>query len=73
MNSDTIVEILKSKGKISLYEYNKFKSQSTQLNEKVYEYLYLCKVGKKGKLNTINLLRKEIKIFIGIKYIIKFF
>lgn len=54
MDSDTIVDILKSKGKTSLYkyEYKKFKSQATQLNEKVYEYLYLCEVGKKGKFNT---------------------
>lgn len=54
MDSDTIVEILKSKGKTSLYkyEYKKFKSQATQLDDKVYEYLYLCEVGKKGKFNT---------------------
>jgi len=54
MDSDTIVQILKSKGKTSLYkyEYKKFKSQATQLDDKVYEYLYLCEVGKKGKFNT---------------------
>jgi len=54
MDSDTIVEILKSKGKTSLYkyEYKKFKSQATQLDDKVYEYLYLCEVGNKGKFNT---------------------
>jgi adenine-specific DNA-methyltransferase len=54
MDSNTIVEILKSKGKTSLYkyEYKKFKSQATQLDDTVYEYLYLCEVGKKGKFNT---------------------
>lgn len=54
MSSDTIVDILKSKGKTSLYkyEYKKFKSQATQLNENVFEYLYLCEVGKNGKFNT---------------------
>lgn len=54
MDSKLIVEILKPKGKTSLYkyQYKKFKSQASQLDEKVYEYLYLCEVGKKGKFTT---------------------
>ena len=50
MSSDTIKNILKEKGKTTLYkyEYKKFKSQKNDENEKVYEYLYLCEVGKKG-------------------------
>jgi adenine-specific DNA-methyltransferase len=54
MDSDTIVKILESKGKVSLYkyEYKKFKSQLTQISDTVFEYLYLCEVGKKGEFKT---------------------
>jgi adenine-specific DNA-methyltransferase len=51
LNKDDLKEILTKKGKVTLYkyEYKKFKSSSKQENETVYEYLYLCEVGKKGK------------------------
>jgi adenine-specific DNA-methyltransferase len=54
MSSNTIRKILKKKGKTTLYkyEYKKFKSQSKQENETVYEYLYLCEVGKKGEYSS---------------------
>lgn len=54
MSSSTIKKILKKKGKTTLYkyEYKKFKSQSKQDDETVYEYLYLCEVGKKGKYTS---------------------
>ena len=50
MSSDTIKSILEKKGKTTLYkyQYKKFKSQTTQEDECVYEYLYLCEVGQKG-------------------------
>ena len=54
MSSNTIRKILKKKGKTTLYkyQYKKFKSQSTQDNETVYEYLYLCEVDKKGEYSS---------------------
>lgn len=54
MSSNTIKKILKKKGKTTLYkyEYKKFKSQSKQDNETVYEYLYLCEVDKKGEYSS---------------------
>ena len=50
MGSDIIKNILETKGKTTLYKYKykKFKSQSTQEDECVYEYLYVCEVGKNG-------------------------
>jgi adenine-specific DNA-methyltransferase len=53
MNSKEIIKILKTKGQTTLYkyEYKKFKSQITQTNTTVYEHLYLCKVGIKGKFS----------------------
>lgn len=44
------INILKTKGKTTLYKklYKKFKSSINQEDEKVYEYLYLCQVNKKG-------------------------
>jgi adenine-specific DNA-methyltransferase len=56
MNSQTIKEILTTKGKTTLYKYKykKFKSQKDKPNEKkhVYEYLYLCCVGIEGEFET---------------------
>ena len=54
MDSDTIKQILEKKGKTTLYKYKykKFKSQITQNDETVYEYLYLCEVDIKGKYET---------------------
>lgn len=54
MSSNTIKKILKKKGRTTLYkyEYKKFKSQSKQDDEKVYEYLYLCEVGVKGEYSS---------------------
>lgn len=57
MSSSEIRDVLQSKGKTTLYkyEYKKFKSQKTQIDEKVFEYLYVCKVGKKGNYTIIEL------------------
>jgi len=56
MSSQTIKEILTTKGKTMLYKYKykKFKSQKDKPNEKkhVYEYLYLCCVGIEGEFET---------------------
>lgn len=54
MDSDVIKSIIQKKGKTTLYkyEYKKFKSQTTQENDTVYEYLYLCQVGKIGDYET---------------------
>ena len=57
MSSDEIKEILQNKGKTTLYKYKykKFKSQKTQEDENVFEYLYVCKVGKEGNYSIIEL------------------
>ena len=34
------------------YEYKKYKSQSKVQNQMVYEYLYLCEVGKEGEFSS---------------------
>jgi adenine-specific DNA-methyltransferase len=54
MSSDTIKNVLNKKGKTTLYKYKykKFKSQSKQNNETVYEYLYLCEVNIEGKYSS---------------------
>lgn len=54
MSSTVIKNILEEKGKTTLYkyEYKKFKSQTTQEDECVYEYLYLCEVGTKGEYES---------------------
>lgn len=54
MNSKNIIKILKAKGKTTLYKYSykKFKSQQTQNDSIVYEYLYLCEVGIEGKYSA---------------------
>jgi adenine-specific DNA-methyltransferase len=51
IEQNKFIEILKNKGRITLYKkvYKKFKSSDKQENTNVYEYLYLCSVGKKGK------------------------
>jgi adenine-specific DNA-methyltransferase len=48
---DKFIEILKNKGRTVLYKkvYKKFKSSDKQNDEVVYEYLYLCSVGKVGE------------------------
>ena len=55
INQDAFIEILKKKGRVTLYKkvYKKFKSSNTQEDETVYEYLYLCSVGKKGKYRVM--------------------
>ena len=57
MSSDEIKEILQNKGKTTLYKYKykKFKSQKTQEDDNVFEYLYVCKVGKQGNYSIIEL------------------
>ena len=62
MSSDTIKNILKEKGKTTLYkyEYKKFKSQKNDENKKVYEYLYLCEVGKDGKFSSVIINHKNL-------------
>lgn len=61
MSLDTIKNILKEKGKTTLYkyEYKKFKSQKNDGNKKVYEYLYLCEVGKEGKFSSMIINHKN--------------
>jgi adenine-specific DNA-methyltransferase len=56
MSSEIIQNILSKKGKTTLYryKYKKYKSQKTQLNETVYEYLYHCDVEKQGEFQVID-------------------
>jgi adenine-specific DNA-methyltransferase len=55
INQTDFVNILKTKGKTTLYKklYKKFKSSINQENENVYEYLYLCQVNKIGEYSEI--------------------
>ena len=50
ISQDKFIEILKNKGRVTLYKkiYKKFKSSDKQENETVFEYLYLCSVNKEG-------------------------
>ncbi len=51
LDKKDLKEILTKKGRVTLYkyEYKKYKSSNKQENETVYEFLYFCEVGKKGK------------------------
>lgn len=62
MSSNTIKKILEEKGKTTLYkyEYKKYKSQSKVQNQTVYEYLYLCEVGKEGQFSSMVIKHNDL-------------
>ena len=61
MDSKTIINVLEKKGKTTLYKYKykKFKSQKAQINDYVYEYLYLCEVGIEGKYKSYRVVEEN--------------
>ena len=55
MNFDIIKELLINKGKVILYKkaYKKFKSNSTQKNEDIFEYLFHCEISNDKSFTEI--------------------